>query len=108
VREWPGRTSSELARLAGIDRHALGRRLPEVEAGEGSGDVLRAGTRRDPETGRSGVRWWPIDLALGLMAERIVQSGRPKLAEYREKHGEWVAQQARARAVELWRKREVA
>ena len=108
VRQWPGRTSSELARLSGMDRHALGRRLPEIEAGEGPGQILRAGERRDPETGRSGVRWWPVEVAAEHMARRIVERGREQVAEYRRDYGEWVAQRARARAVELWRKREVA
>ena len=105
VRRWPGRTSSELARLSGIDRHALGRRLPEIEAGEGPGEILRAGERRDPETGRRGVRWWPVELAAGRMARRIVERGREQVQEYRQQYGEWVAQQARSRAVELWQER---
>jgi DNA-binding MarR family transcriptional regulator len=31
VRRYPRRTSRELADLAGLDRHAVGRRLPELE-----------------------------------------------------------------------------
>ena len=108
VRRWPGRTSSELARLSGMDRHALGRRLPEIEAGEGPGQILRAGERRDPETGRSGVRWWPVEVAAEHMARRIVERGREQVAEYRQQYGEWVAQRARERAVEMWKQREVA
>lgn len=108
VRQWPGRTSSELARLSGMDRHALGRRLPEIEAGEGPGQVVRAGERRDPETGRSGVRWWPVEVAFEHMARRIVENGKQQVADYRQQYGSWVADKARARAVELWRQREVA
>ncbi len=105
VRRWPGRTSSELARLSGIDRHALGRRLPEIEAGEGPGEILRAGERRDPETGRKGVRWWPVEVAFERMARRIVERGREQVEQYRQQYGEWVAQRARNRAVEMWQER---
>lgn len=30
LRKWPGRTSAELAQLAGLDRHAVARRLPNL------------------------------------------------------------------------------
>ncbi len=31
VKAHPGRTSAELARISGIDRHAIARRLPDLE-----------------------------------------------------------------------------
>ena len=30
LRKWPGKTSAELAQLAGLDRHAVARRLPNL------------------------------------------------------------------------------
>jgi DNA-binding MarR family transcriptional regulator len=30
LRKWPNKTSAELARLAGLDRHAIARRLPNL------------------------------------------------------------------------------
>jgi hypothetical protein len=30
LRKWPGKTSAELAELAGLDRHAVARRLPNL------------------------------------------------------------------------------
>lgn len=56
VREHPGVTSAELARRAGLDRHMVGRRLPECET---AGTVVRGSQVRDPGTGRLGVSWWP-------------------------------------------------
>jgi len=53
----PGRTSLELSRLGELDRYQLARRLPEIES---AGLVFRAGIRRDEQTGRSGVCWWPV------------------------------------------------
>ena len=41
VRNWPGRTSKELARLSGLERHMLGRRLPELER---RGEIRRDGS----------------------------------------------------------------
>ena len=47
VATYPGRTSKELARISGMDRYALARRLPEL---------LRAGVVRRTEEGE--CRWW--------------------------------------------------
>ncbi len=55
VTRHPGLTSRELADIAeGIDRHAIARRLPELER---AGLVVRAGFRRCRAGGRVSVTW---------------------------------------------------
>lgn len=56
VRANPGRTSMELARLAGLDRYMVARRLPEcVTAG-----ALRKGEQRTCKVSdRLALTWWP-------------------------------------------------
>lgn len=50
VKRWPGNTSKNLAELARVDRHALAKRLPELES---------KGWIRREERGREELRWWP-------------------------------------------------
>ena len=56
VREWPGRTAAELAKLASMDRYAVSRRLPECVT---AGGVLRGEARRCEVNGRDAQTWWP-------------------------------------------------
>ncbi|HYQ54218.1 MAG TPA: hypothetical protein VES70_27730 [Pseudomonas sp.] len=67
VKAHPGMTSMELAKATGLDRHMLGRRLPEL--------LERCRVWRGPkktcEISRvSACTWWPVapgeNLALGL------------------------------------------
>lgn len=51
----PGMTSDEIARRAGLDRHAAARRLPELAD---FGRVRRGAVRRSRLTGKGGVTWW--------------------------------------------------
>lgn len=61
LEQFPGCTSAELAARYRLDRYAVARRLPELEA---EGRVRR----RDPHaetvpceiSGRRVVRWWPV------------------------------------------------
>jgi hypothetical protein len=55
VRQWPGSTAVELARLAGMDRYAVSRRLPELEPVH----VRRGEARTCEANGRPQVTWWP-------------------------------------------------
>jgi hypothetical protein len=55
VQRFPGRTSRELARCAGIDRYMVARRLPEVEPVH----VKKGEARRCEVGGRSASTWWP-------------------------------------------------
>ncbi|MCG5538973.1 hypothetical protein [Halorhodospira sp. 9622] len=120
VRAHPGVTSAELARRSGLDRYMLGRRLPECET---AGTVVRGSQVRDPQTGRTGVSWWPAeyreedyrrDCLVEDAAERIIHTGsreerRAMLARYRQSHGAELGERIRARVEELWpRRREVA
>ncbi len=90
VQQYPGRPSSELARLASLDRVMLGRRLGEIEAGEGPGRVLRIGRGKDPETGYSGALWFPVEVGAEHLA-RWVEEGSESLAGIRNDFGGWVA-----------------
>lgn len=55
VRNHPGRTSLELSRVTGIDRHELARRLKECES---EGMVKRGDHRRCTVSGRQSLTWW--------------------------------------------------
>lgn len=55
LREWPGRTSAELASNAGMDRYAVARRLPELVPLF----AFRGGSRACAVSGRPAVTWWP-------------------------------------------------
>jgi len=57
VKQWPGKTSHELADLALMDRYALARRLPECE--RMAAGVKRGEIRKCSVTGRSALTWWP-------------------------------------------------
>ncbi len=57
VKTWPGKTSAELAPLAGMDRHAAARRLPELEA---SSYVRKGKPRVCGQNGTAAVTWWPV------------------------------------------------
>jgi hypothetical protein len=56
VRQFPGHTSMELAELAGMDRYALARRLPECET---AGTVKRGAVTTCTITKRKALVWWP-------------------------------------------------
>lgn len=56
VWSYPGRTSAELARLCGLERHAVARRLPEVEL---AGTVKRGEIRPCTVGGRRATTWEP-------------------------------------------------
>lgn len=62
VRAFPGLASSEIAVIAGLERHEAARRLPEVAA---RGWIKQEGTRTVAVEGggvRSlGVAWWPVE-----------------------------------------------
>lgn len=59
----PGLTSDEIAALAKIDRHAAGRRCPELER---AGKIRRGEARVSSVGGRRGVTWWPVDVQCSL------------------------------------------
>ena len=52
----PGLCSDEIAQAAGLQRHASGRRCPELER---LGLVRKGAARPSRITGRSCVTWWP-------------------------------------------------
>lgn len=54
VQRYPGRTSRELARCAGIDRYMVARRLPEIEPAH----VKKGEARRCEIGGRNASTWW--------------------------------------------------
>jgi len=54
VKRWPGKTSLELAKLSGLDRYILARRLPEIKELK-QGDDRRQRCCR--VTGRMSVVW---------------------------------------------------
>ncbi len=56
LREKPGATTAELAKRSGIDRHAVARRMPELEKLE---LVRRGEPRKCRATERSALTWWP-------------------------------------------------
>ena len=55
VRQFPGRTSLELARDACMDRYTLARRLPECEV---AGTVRRGQIVTCSVSGRKAMLWW--------------------------------------------------
>ena len=67
VRRHPGQSSLHLASLTGLDRHMLGRRLPELAR---QGAIWRGPAAPCATTGKSACTWWPVapgqNLALGL------------------------------------------
>lgn len=54
VWKWPGRTSRELAKLLGMDRHEVARRLPDLEK---AGLVCKGPARVCREGGTMAVTW---------------------------------------------------
>lgn len=54
VRQWPGSTAVEIAQLAGIDRYAVSRRLPELAK---AGSVRRSAPRNCTVNGRPQTTW---------------------------------------------------
>lgn len=54
VREFPGSTYLELAQLTGLERHAVARRLKELEPHH-----IRRGESRACK-GRPMLTWWPV------------------------------------------------
>lgn len=58
VKANPGRLSNELARIAGEgDPRIINRRLRELQR---AGYIEDRGTAVDPQTGKAGLRWWPV------------------------------------------------
>lgn len=57
VRRYPGRTSAELARLTGMDRHMVAKRLPELEPLH----VQRGDKRQCAANHRPALTWSPIE-----------------------------------------------
>ena len=51
VQRWPGMSSGQLARLAGVDRHMVARRCPELRT-EGRVTAQKAPGRE--------ISWWPV------------------------------------------------
>lgn len=58
VRNFPGRTSLELAKASGLCRFMLARRLPECVT---AGAVKRGQARTCSESGRKAHTWWSPD-----------------------------------------------
>jgi predicted transcriptional regulator of viral defense system len=66
VRRWPGLTTHELARIAHIDRHDVGRRMSELER-VGAVRRVQISTVANPTentkpcsiAGVRAIRWWP-------------------------------------------------
>ena len=56
LRKWPNKTSAELARLAGLDRYAVARRLPNLAA---RGLAVRGSSRRCSVTHSECIAWQP-------------------------------------------------
>lgn len=67
VMRHPGQSSLHLSTLTGLDRHMLGRRLPELAR---EGRIWRGPTARCATTGKPACTWWPVapgeNLTLGL------------------------------------------
>lgn len=95
VRKYPGLPSSELARRAQLDRHMLGRRLGEIEAGAGPGRILRVGVGKDTVTKRNGGLWYTVELGCAHLAESV-REGTRSMADIDNDFGTWVAKRVRA------------
>ncbi len=67
VRLHPGHSSLHLATLTGLDRHMLGRRLPELAR---QGRIWRGPSAPCATAGKPACTWWPVapgqNLALGI------------------------------------------
>lgn len=67
VHRHPGQSSLHLAVLTGLDRHMLGRRLPELAR---QGKIWRGPAAPCATTGKSACTWFPVapgeNLSLGL------------------------------------------
>lgn len=67
VKRHPGQSSLHLATLTGLDRHMLGRRLPELAR---QGTIWRGPAAPCGTTHKSACTWWPVapgeNLDLGL------------------------------------------
>ncbi|HID8537167.1 winged helix-turn-helix domain-containing protein [Stenotrophomonas riyadhensis] len=67
VQRHPGQSSLHLAALTGLDRHMLGRRLPELAR---EGRIWRGPTAPCATTGKPACTWWPVapgeNMTLGL------------------------------------------
>lgn len=63
----PGNSSLHLSMLTGLDRHMLGRRLPELAR---EGRIWRGPTAPCATTGKPACTWWPVptgqNMELGL------------------------------------------
>lgn len=53
----PGHSSLHLATLTGLDRHMLGRRLPELAR---EGRIWRGPSAPCATTGKPACTWWPV------------------------------------------------
>jgi len=56
LRRYPNHTSADLAKLCGMDRYIVARRLPELQA---AGLARIGGKTLSHSTGKSGMAWWP-------------------------------------------------
>ncbi len=67
VAQFPGKTSMELARATGLDRHMVARRLPELVK---EGRVYRGAAVRCRISEKAACTWWPVapgqNLSLGI------------------------------------------
>lgn len=67
VKRHPGQSSLHLSTLTGLDRHMLGRRLPELAR---EGRIWRGPNAPCATTGKPACTWWPVapgeNLTLGL------------------------------------------
>ncbi|WP_117310020.1 winged helix-turn-helix domain-containing protein [Stenotrophomonas sp. G4] len=63
----PGQSSLHLSKLTGLDRHMLGRRLPELAR---AGRIWRGPVAPCEITGKPACTWWPVapgeNMLLGL------------------------------------------
>ena len=57
VQRHPGQSSLHLSTLTGLDRHMLGRRLPELAR---EGRIWRGPSAPCATTGKPACTWWPV------------------------------------------------
>ncbi|ACF52217.1 hypothetical protein [Stenotrophomonas maltophilia] len=57
VARYPGHSSLHLSTLTGLDRHMLGRRLPELAR---EGRIWRGPSAPCATTGKPACTWWPV------------------------------------------------